>query len=357
MNSIINQFVENCTFEQIKEKCKNNNVIYRENENLYLLIGKKTEKQTDLQRECNGIILEKETNKVVCACGPGFKTPETEAEKNEIIQQGTLEYCEDGTVIRFYNYNDKWMTATSKCIDAKNSFWSSQQTFDEMFWELFSSTNLSNLDVSKTYMFILINKDNRIVIKHEINELVFICSIDTDSGETSTEFDFECTDNIRKPISIDKTFITSLSIETLYDNKKRGVLANVDGNIYKIDFSSFEIMKDIRGNVPQIRMRYLELINDSESLKGLEEYYNEYNMLFTMIRFTLEKLYKQVYYLYVQSHIKHQVKIEEGHLFYQTLRQLHGQYKKTNKAITFDDVKTKISSLDKHIIKTFLGWV
>lgn len=352
---MIKQFVENCSFEQIKEKAKENDIIYREDETLYLLTAKRSEISTELQLACNGVIFEKETNKIVCSCQPSFLNSDEET-INEKLKNAELEYCEDGTVIRLYNYNNNWFTATSKCINAKKSFWTSQKTFDEMFWDLFPVDNLNSLDSNCTYLFVLINKDNRIVIKHEIDELVFVGVINNVTGEIVKDYNFENETCIRKPVKIQKNN-EDIVFESLYNPNKRGILATIDNKTYKIDFSSFKIIKDIRGNVPQIRLRYLELLNEPESLKMLEQYYSEYHMLFNMIQFTLEKLFKHVHYLYVQSHIKHRVKIEEGHMFYQTLRQLHGQYKKTNQVITFNDVKSKIMSLDKHIIKNFLGWV
>lgn len=383
MNSLVSQFVSDCSFEQIKEKAKENDIIYRENENLYLLSGKKNDLQTNLQRYCNGVILEKETNKIVCSCQPSFVNANGD-NISDLMNNGTFEYCEDGTVIRLYNYQNEWKTATSKCIDAKNSFWTSQQTFDEMFWELFSVENLKTLDPNCTYIFVLVHTDNRIVIKHDENKLVFACVINNSSGECIQDFHFEDESLIHRGVSIDKTnsdecidfqlnHDTMLKIqkneiinestnkvsilEKFYNPNKRGILITINDTTYKFDFSTFQIIKDIRGNIPQIRMRYLELLGNPDALKMLEQYYNEYHMLFSMIKFTLEKLFKHVYFLYVQSHIKHKINIEEGHMFYQTLRQLHGQYKKTNQAITLDDVKNKITSLDKHIIKNFLGWV
>jgi hypothetical protein len=364
------EFVKDCSFEQIKEKAKENNLYYREEEDLYLLTAKKSDMQTNLQRSCNGVILEKETNKIVCSCQPNFANVE-KSEKNifELIENGTasMEYCEDGTVVRLYNHKNEWKTATSKCIDAKNSCWASQQTFDEMFWDLFPIENLNSLDSNCTYVFVLIHKDNRIVIKHSVNELVFIGVINNNTGENIRDFHFENETSIRRSDSIElkiqKNEFTNENgnengiFEKLYNPNKRGVLISVENVTYKFDFSSFQIIKDIRGNVPQIRMRYLELLDNEEGLKMLEQYYSEYHMLFTMIKYTLEKLYKHVYILYVKSHIKHNIKIEEGHLFFVTLRQLHGQYKKTNQAITLDDVKNKINSLDKYIVKNFLGWV
>ncbi len=386
MNSLITEFVNNCSFEEIKSKAKNeeNDIVYRENDNLYLLTSKNIDKTTEFHRICNGVILEKETNKIVCSSQPSFiNLNEFNDDTIEnLIKNGSFEYCEDGTVIRLYNYQNQWMTATSKCIDAKNSFWTSNQTFDEMFWELFPSENVDSLYSNCTYVFVLVHTDNRIVIKHSENYLMFVCVINNVTNEilnnyifenesfikhsnliskTENENDFEFSSENMNSIKIQKNELNKENLnsifEKLYNKKKRGILVSIGDVTYKFDFSSFKIIKDIRGNVPQIRMRYLELLGNPEELKMLEQYYSEYHMLFSMIKFTLEKLFKNVHYLYVQSHIKHKVKIEEGHLFYQTLRQLHGQYKKTNQVITLDVVKSKIMSLDKHVVKNFLGWM
>lgn len=370
---IIQNFVNGLSFEEIKEKCKENEIVYREHENLYLLIAKKMEKPNNFHRAFNGVILEKNTNNIVAMCQSAFI--DNEYLENIDLENVSVEFCEDGTLIRLYNYNDNWFTATNKCVDAKQSYWSNPQTFDDMFWELFNKEQLDLLDKSKTYLFVLLNKDNRIVVNHSKNELVFVGVIDNITGFELTQNElndyyvenFLLSENIRRSIDItNRVTGNSISLNTI-DNlcmglemhMKRGVLVKNKKmeEIYKYDFSEYTTIKSIRGNVPHIRMRYLELLNDQEALKILEQYYSEYLMLFTMIKHSMDKLYKNVHFLYIKSHVKHELQIQETHLFYQTLRQLHGQYKKTNKPITLEDVKFKINSLDTNIIKKFLGWV
>ena len=141
-------------------------------DNLYLLFNRKTE--TDIQKECSGLILEKNTNNIIAACQHDFE--ETPKDKNDFV---SAEYCEDGTIIRLYNYNNMWVTATKKCIDAKFSFWSNTKTFNDMFWEVFSHNNmdLSALDKNCTYIFVLLHLENLMVVKHTQNELVYLGNV------------------------------------------------------------------------------------------------------------------------------------------------------------------------------------
>ena len=78
--------------------------------------------------------------------------------------------------------------------------------------------------------------------------------------------------------------------------------------------------------------------------------------MFTFIKASLLKLVKTVYKLYVDSHIKHTVQVTDENPYFRTLRQLHAQYKITQKPIGFTDVQDKIFSLDKNVIKKLLAW-
>ena len=71
----------------------------------------------------------------------------------------------------------------------------------------------------------------------------------------------------------------------------------------------------------------------------------------------MNNLYKQIHQTYIDSHIKHNILITDNHPFFQTLRQLHGHYKKHNTPITLNIVKEKVDSLNRHVLKKFLNWV
>ena len=271
--------------------------------------------------------------------------------------------------MRLYNYGDEWYTATTRCITARDSFWSSEKTFDEMFWEVFDRSTLETLDKSYTYLFVLLHSENRIVVKHNYNSLVFVSRI---HNQTLVEdfknvfYQAHITSHqpelkIKRPKMIPSVNLNEFS--NYFYHLKRGILVKLFDPetrywiVYKLDFEQYQQTKQVRGNVPQIRMRFLELLNDSLQLTMLEKYYSEHKFMFTVIKNSLMKVTRDIHRLYVESHIKHTVKIGEDHLYYRTLRQLHAQYKTTNKPINLGDVEAKLFSLDKNVLKTFLGWV
>ena len=279
-----------------------------------------------------------------------------------------MEYCEDGTVIRLYNYDNEWYTATTRCIDARKSYWSSEKTFNDMFWEIFNNSGyeISQLDPSYTYSFILIHRENRIVVNHKYNNLIYINRVNNITKEedfTNYFYNENPRRCIRRTKQIEVSSIINYPLDDYFLPEKRGIILKfLDTNtnswkLYQYDFSSYSKIKEIRGNVPLIRMRYLELLNQPESLQLLEANYPENTMVFAMIKHCMNNLYKEVHNLYFQSHIKHTVTVEEDHKLYRTLKQLHGQYKKQGTIITLEEVIKKVNSLDKNVIKTLIGWV
>jgi hypothetical protein len=320
-----------------------------------------------LKKQCNGIIFEKQTNKVVCMSHSKIQELDSFSKVVDLVKKNDnirIEYCEDGTLVRLYNYCGTWRAATTRCIDASDSFWTSNKNFDTMFWETFDKGLLATMDPNFTYMFILLHRENRIVVKHTVNMLVYVSRVHNQEKFEDFTNQFKNVYGIKRPKLMNESDFDMLSNNLAdFDCKfKRGIVVKVfetstgEWDLYKYDFNMYRIIKSIRGNVPQIRMRYLELLSKPESLQLLEKFYIEHNFMFTFIKASLLKLIKTVYKLYVDSHIKHVIEVKDDNMFYRTLRQLHAQYKKTNKPIGFVDVQEKIYSLDKSVIKRLLSW-
>lgn len=360
--SEVTAFVEGKTFDQIKESAGGEGLRVRElstQKTLYLLISDKSENPLHIQT--NGVILEKETNKIVCMCQNKFlplTSPHDQTESLlKLYPNYSLEYCEDGTLIRLYNYGGTWMTSTTKCIDAKFSYWKQRdQTFDSMFWNLFKY-DTTQLNTDYTYVFVLINQDNRIVVNHASDALIFVSKINNhDGSEITTEPLFD----LKTPEKIETADLSNL--DNHFNSDKRGLLIKFYNNdetsiVYNYDFKPYSRLKEVRGNVPLIRMRYLELLNDPNSIKMLEENYSEHTFLFQLAKHQLNNLYHEIHQLYFDSHIKHAITVDETHKFHRTLKQLHAQYKTTGRPITLEEVKNKVNSLDPNVLRQFLTWV
>ncbi len=343
------------TFEDVQKFCSEfeDDVKLKENEDLYLV-------NSASNKFLNGVIFEKGTNNVVCACQEKFIVNEEKTfEKIKTSKNFHVEYCEDGTLVRLFNYKNEWRVATNNCIDAKESYWSNK-SFDEMFWEIFDKKHLENLDERSTYFFILLHTENRIVVKHLKNKLVYIMSINNDTFDEKYTNLFKDDLNIKRPHCFYNFKRSDLEFyeELFYNHKKRGMLVkfleNGKWETHLLDFKSYSSIKEIRGNVPQIRLRYLQLLKTPEKIGLLRKHYSESSLLFTVVKNSFYALVSKIHTLYLTSHVKHEIRVEEEDKYWRTLHQLHGQYKKTNKPITFYDVKNKLLELDVNVLDKLL---
>ena len=368
----VESLIDGKSFEDIKVMFKELDIQVKDWKNdseintLYLLVvDTNVENFNQLQLECNGLIIEKDTNKIICMCQNKFQELQNDEEMNylkTIYSTFKMEYCEDGTVIRVYCYKDIWRTATTRCLDGKYSYWGSKESFDSMFWNIFneSKSDVEMLDKNYTYQFIITHSENRIVVNHTKNNIIYINRINNQSKVEDYKNYFK---NLN--INILTEIETVHHLEDYYRPDKKGVIAKMfDETIkafvyFKYDFKNYTIIKNIRGNTPCIRIRYLELLNtnDTKNLELLEYYYPEHHLEFCMAKHCLNNLYREVYNLYRNSHVKHNITIYEDHKLYRTLKQLHGLYKKQQIIITYDEVIKKVNSLNKNVLKKLLGWI
>lgn len=338
------------------------------NEQLKNEHGEMTDKEKMIKRQANGLIFDMETKRIICMSQNKIIELNTFSEVLDVVKNNDdntqIEYCEDGTVLRLYNYNNVWRTATTRCVNAMNSCWNGKKDFDKMFWEVFDESLLRDMDTNYTYFFVLLHRENRIVIKHNVNMLVYVSRIHNVNYTEDNSDLFKDVYGIKRPkqMSIDEFVSLSKNVNNFEPKFKRGIIIktfnnqNNTWNLYKYDFEKYKLVKEIRGNVADIRMRYLELLNKPESLDLLQEFYKEHHFMFTFIKASLLKLVKTIYKLYVDSHIKHTITVRDDNIFLRTLKQLHAQYNLTKNPISFFDVQKKVFSLNTRVIAKFLEW-
>ena len=242
------------------------------------------ESESLLDRQCNGTIFEKETGRVLCHSQTKFTTVE---ESFEVLPGDTLNYTDDGTTIRLYHYNGTWYTATTKCMNAKYSKFSSKFSFDKLFWDVFPQDALGELDKMYTYIFILRHMSNRIVLKYSKNSLVFIEKVSNLDGQEVFEDEFV-------------TSLSSVFNETpfngLMDEFKRGVIIKRDGHTYMYDFTEYTEVASVRGNDKDIIYRYITLlVKDSVDAMALVRNYPEFSKDFARVNIVLFGVIQDVF--------------------------------------------------------------
>jgi len=138
---------------------------------LYLLMYDmiKTNFSEPVAHECRGIILEKDTNKVVCyPFNKFFNYGEKHA---NLVDWDTVSIQEklDGSLIKVFFYNGDWVVATNGTIDARESSYSNRNFYD-LFHESISNEFYSKLNPELTYVFELIHPENIIVIDYKLDK-------------------------------------------------------------------------------------------------------------------------------------------------------------------------------------------
>ena len=360
--------VKDKTFENIKEFFESKNIIVKQTDSLYLLYSDIVNPKSDIElhNQCNGIILEKETNDIICSCQNKLIPTIDYSVDLKDYKDIQIEYCEDGTLMRLYNYKNEWFVATTKCFDAKNSFWISNKNYHDLFFELFKN-DLDTFNKKMTYLFILLHKDNRLVIAHEKSKLIYLSNINNNNlyeifnsykSWADDENYQEDTMNLNN-VKTTKEDVTKL--QDLIDNSKRGFIFRVKENdsykTFLYNFLHFEKNKQIRGNNNRIHFRYLEILTKNpQFIQEFDANYPEHKFLFASIHHCLNNLIKNVHQLYIKSHVKHFIKVDDTNLYYKTLMHLHSIYKKENKIITKEVVKDAIYGLNTPVIARLLKW-
>ncbi len=214
-----------------------------------------------------------------------------------------LEYCEDGTVMGLYFEDLEWKTSTNNKKNAKESFYLSNKSFDELFWECFPDKKiLESLDKNIIYKFILIHPENRLVICHTQKKLLLI--------EPENCQHFEKVQKIT-PILLNPPSLEFL--ETYLQKDKRGILIKIFDNqilinILKYDFNYYKFIASIRGNNRNIKSRYLQLLKNPNKLHILMMEYPEYYQIYFEINQQLENLYEYFTILYYSFYMTKSVK-------------------------------------------------
>jgi hypothetical protein len=240
--------------------------------------------------------------------------------EDNIITQGF-----EGTIIRIFKgpKTGKWYISTHKKINGRNSRWSGP-SFGDIFDKIWGSYEEYPMDdyfeKHKCYVFIISHPENKLVsdIQNPSIRLLGIFtppdSINPGILEQSGSKDLNLLKHHPRVLKQDKLSIKNIT--ELFEKTKNSCWKNYSGIIiyhkknktcYKFMNSEYFYLKEIRGNEPNFRLRYLELIskdftdktNKLQIFKELfpekEEYFKEVSDDCKLISSYLETLYIKRY--------------------------------------------------------------
>lgn len=180
------EFIKNKSFEQIKQELEQHpyNLIVKDKESLYMLSYNQFDSDfsLDIVRQSRGIILEKETNKIICyAFDKFFNYGEVFASKVDFPNSRVLEKI-DGSLIKIFYYNKNWRIATNNTIDARDAMCSDgvNSYYSLVLDSLRDSYSLTFEDLTRdlsrdcTYIFELVHEKDKHIINYLKNNLYVI---------------------------------------------------------------------------------------------------------------------------------------------------------------------------------------
>ena len=141
----------------------------------------------EIVKECRGLILEKDTWKVVChPFHKFFNVGESNAYQGINLAESISFEKIDGSIIKIYFYNDEWLIATNGTIDARDATNMDGISFRDLFFDVISSDEFedltNNFDRENTYLFEIIHPAIQIIVDYDNKkELVFIGMIKNES--------------------------------------------------------------------------------------------------------------------------------------------------------------------------------
>ena len=279
--------------------------------NLYMLMyNRDTGDFTNpVVRKCRGIILEKNTNQIICyTFNKGFDSDQVHN-----------------------NYQS---------VHARKARWFTAKSFYDMFKEA-DNIDYSKLDPKRCYSFVLKHPENRIVVKYDQPSLIHVL---TRNLETLEE---ELTDiGIEKPRTFDFNSYQEILAATLNreNNTSEGyMLVDENWNRVKVMNQSYLSMKELKGNTNNLFYRFLQL-RENNLVDEYLEFYPEIRTKFGLYKMDLYRLAKTIHREYLAKHVTKTAPYLSGH-FRPIVYRLHGVYLTTHEQTTVQMVMDEIDKL------------
>jgi hypothetical protein len=330
-----------------------------DDEHLYMVsFTEKSDLSTKIAREANGVIFEKETNKLVHylfeKCYEGI-TEENYSQEDDKLPKALFnpdkmvtELFFEGTVIKLFYYNSEWRTATSRCLDASKTTWSSKRSFHELFVEaistIYNTTYEEFLGYQEKekfcYSFLIQHPENKMVVNVETPTVFYLNIVDL---ETLSEYKPD-----RENLLVDKTFDELVALDkSVCQNYMIFQLGENDEVLYRIKYQNPEFLqrKKLFGNYPNIGLRYIEFLGNSEQQYLLRKNFSDNIKTFNLIDKLFFTTCKRIHGHYIKNYIKKEPATDIPESYTKTITQLHGQYRRTRQFITREDVSNKLMSI------------
>jgi hypothetical protein len=340
--NIIN-FIKDKSFEEVNELLSAAPYFLKisDEDDLYMMnFTNVSDLENQICREANGVIFQKGSNKLVHYSFPktyeGINTDHEDTFKCDIINEKsvmkdgveipiTLQLFTEGSLIKVF-YHAEWKVATSHKINATFSFWESEKSFKELFYEALAEVeiHLEDLDRECCYSFILQHPDNHIckdimvpftMVLNEFNTTDFT-SVNTASGFT-----------LEGPLS---------------SHKDKDMIVYIGEDRVKILSAAYLERKELFPN-NFLKWTYLNSIVEGKEHTIRDSLPNKIKY-FDAIDVKLNKEIEMIYNTYIFRHVDKRV-FDMITKYKKIVYQLHGDYLQTRIPVSLSTVRERIISM------------
>jgi len=308
-------------------------------------------------KDCRGLIFNGD-NLLFKSLGftPEYNETNQDALQTFPIENYTFFPSEEGTLIRVF-YSSKWYVSTHRKLNAFNSRWGASKSFGDIFVDSIKSIGWESLDsltekLDKNYMYLFFIRntlENKIVSNppSDTQNVYFVGC--TEKGTNNFSF--------KSNVPLDFPSQNSLSFQNWYDVfdyvkqvnplEKQGVLSfwkdeNGTTKQLKIVNAKYQLYSQVRGNEPNLILRYLKVRSHNIYSKLMYDIYPEHLNTFISFENIIIKICKSIHNSYVSRFVnkKYIVVSQEE---YRVIRECHGWHisdREKNKVTLSQVIKT-----------------
>ena len=362
-------------FDSSKLKLEELGLIVKEYDDLYLVKYEKEKSMMENEdvRKCRGVILEKNTNKVVCISPPksidnDFYHKKYKGMNSENSLNVVIEEFYDGSMINVFKYKDINYISTRSCLGAHCKY-SSIKTFNTMFSECINFELFDKLDNNYCYSFLLQHPDNRIVKDYSEPSSILVMTTRINDDNTihilntieTQELLSRCDVQLKTPKiynieSMDKIYN---EIDNLNDSDQGFVLKLYDNGIdnrSKIRNMRYNEIRKLKGNQTNNMYKYFEL-RKNQTIGEYLEYFPEDKDSFDKFRLELYTFTQRLFTYYQELKVRKNIRfLEIDYEFRPLINDLHSIYTTTQKQITKNDVINYLHGLNSAKILFVLNY-
>ena len=201
---------------------------------------------------------------------PEYTSKDFKMDDETIAKSKAIEGYE-GTILRVFYYEDHWYISTHKKINGKSSRWSSP-TFGELFNECLGLSRneeptFDTLNPNYCYVFLMSHPQNSLVCKNKNSILYHVITYDVQDNMNVVDHLLDHPSILYpKILNLKTSQEVSNHVNSMSWEDYSGVILFLpDGKMCKVVNFDYYTKRQIRGNEPNLRIRYFQL----EKIKGM----------------------------------------------------------------------------------------